>query len=477
MHSQATHQVTGQNSDPGAELEPIAVVGMAGRFPGVGAEEDLWSFMMDGGDAIRPVPGRAVGRVPAAGSGARGPGGRCFPGRRRPVRRRLLRRLAPRGGGPRPAATTGPGDQLAGPGGRRAAGRGSGRQPDRRLRRLLLARLRDAARRQGGALHPAQPGRQRAGRDRGPGLVHPQAARRPSLNVETGCSSSLVALHLAVQALRTGEVEAALVAGSNLILAPDVTVGLTHFGGLSPDGRCAASSAAANGFVRGEGVAVVYLKTLRRAVADGDRVHGVIVRTAVNNDNDGDSLVQPSQAGEEDLLRLAYGTGDGPGDIPADSVAYLEAHGTGTGKGDPIEATAVGRVLGARRAEPLPIGSAKTNLGHLAASARDGGAVQAAAQPAPRHRAAEPDGGRGQPGDPVRRAERARPAGAVAVARHAVPPGAELVRLGRHERARGAGRWAHPARGAAGAGSAGARPAAVRAGLRPGACVARRAGR
>ncbi|MFJ8577835.1 SDR family NAD(P)-dependent oxidoreductase [Micromonospora sp. NPDC093277] len=190
--------------------------------------------------------------------------------------------------------------------------------------------------------------------------------RGPSLTVETGCSSSLVALHLAAQALRSGEIDAAVVGGVNLILAPDVSIGLTHFGGLSPDGRCAAFAADANGFVRGEGVAAILVKRLDRALREGARVHGVLVRSVVNNDGGGESLVTPSPEGQRELLRLAYGDGA----VPLDRVGYVEAHGTGTGRGDPIEAGAIGEVLGRdRTVGPLPIGSVKTNIGHLEAAA------------------------------------------------------------------------------------------------------------
>src|SRR6185436_16432968 len=119
----------------------------------------------------------------------------------------------------------------------------------------------------------------------------------------------------------------------NLLLAPDVSGALGKFGGLSPDGRCKAFAAGANGFVRGEGVIAVYVKTLARALADGDRIRGVIVGTAVNNDGGGDSLVTPNPAGQEDLVTRAYAAAR----IPADEVAYIEAHGTGTAVGDPIE--------------------------------------------------------------------------------------------------------------------------------------------
>ncbi|MFC5662552.1 SDR family NAD(P)-dependent oxidoreductase [Kitasatospora misakiensis] len=190
----------------------------------------------------------------------------------------------------------------------------------------------------------------------------------PSLVVETGCSSALVAAHLAAQALRAGEVDAAIIGGVALMLDPTASIGLTHFGGLSPDGRCKAFGAGANGFVRGEGVGALYVKTLARAQADGDRIHGVIAGTAVNNDGGGQSVVAPSPLGQERLLRDSYRHWG----IPADRVAYLEAHGTGTAVGDPIEAGAVGRVLGQARsadAGPLPIGSVKTNIGHLEAAA------------------------------------------------------------------------------------------------------------
>ncbi|MFD6529882.1 SDR family NAD(P)-dependent oxidoreductase [Streptomyces sp. NPDC060184] len=195
----------------------------------------------------------------------------------------------------------------------------------------------------------------------------------PSLTVESSCSSSLVALHQACQALRHGEVDAAFVGGSNLMLTPEVTVGLTHFGGLSPTGRCHAFGAGADGFVRGEGVAAVYLKTLERALRDGDRVRAVIVASAVNNDGGGDSLVTPNPAAQRDLLRRAYGSGS----VPLDRLAYVEAHGTGTVRGDTAEAAALGEVLGrARDAGPLHIGSVKTNIGHLEPAAGLAGVIK-----------------------------------------------------------------------------------------------------
>ncbi|MFG3141023.1 SDR family NAD(P)-dependent oxidoreductase [Streptomyces sp. NPDC048211] len=198
----------------------------------------------------------------------------------------------------------------------------------------------------------------------------------PSLNLETGCSSALVALHLACQAIRLGEVEGALVGAANLMVTPEVTIGLTHFGGLSPNARCATFGAGADGFVRGEGAAAVYLKRLDHALRDGDRVHAVIVGTAVNNDGGGPSLVTPSLEGQEDVLRQAYEKSG----VPLDRVAYVEAHGTGTRRGDPTEAAAIGRVIGQapqRAGRPLPVGSVKSNVGHLEAAAGFAGLFKA----------------------------------------------------------------------------------------------------
>jgi phthiocerol/phenolphthiocerol synthesis type-I polyketide synthase C len=197
--------------------------------------------------------------------------------------------------------------------------------------------------------------------------------RGPSLVVGTGCSSSLVALHLACRALDGGEIDAALVGGANVILSPDVTIGLTHFGGLSPTGRCRPFGAGADGFVRGEGVVAVYVKTLERALADGDPIRAVIVGSAVNNDGGGTSLVTPNADAQQELLRELYG----PGRVAPASLAYVEAHGTGTARGDAAEATSLGRVLGAPAGRRLPIGSVKSNIGHLETAAGLAGLVKA----------------------------------------------------------------------------------------------------
>ncbi|MFC5753886.1 type I polyketide synthase [Actinomadura rugatobispora] len=189
----------------------------------------------------------------------------------------------------------------------------------------------------------------------------------PSLVVDTGQSSSLVAVHMAAESLRRGESSLALAGGVNLTLAPDSTVGAAKFGGLSPDGRCFVFDARANGFVRGEGGGLVVLKRLSDATADGDEIRCVIRGGAVNNDGGGPGLTAPDVAAQEEVLREAYRrAGVAPGE-----VQYVELHGTGTRRGDPVEAAALGAVPGAARpsGRPLPVGSVKTNVGHLEGAA------------------------------------------------------------------------------------------------------------
>ncbi|MFD5073936.1 beta-ketoacyl synthase N-terminal-like domain-containing protein [Streptomyces sp. NPDC058371] len=194
--------------------------------------------------------------------------------------------------------------------------------------------------------------------------------RGPSLAVDTACSSSLVAVHHAVRSLLTGECDAALAAGANLLLTPAVTLSLQRAGALAPDGRCKAFDATADGIVRGEGCGVVVLKRLADAERDGDRVLAVIRATAVNSDGRSNGLTAPSAAAQRTLLAEVHPD-------PA-TVDYVEAHGTGTALGDPIEAGALGAVLGTGRAleQPLLIGSVKTNLGHLEAAAGIAGLIK-----------------------------------------------------------------------------------------------------
>ncbi|MEV6905794.1 SDR family NAD(P)-dependent oxidoreductase [Amycolatopsis sp. NPDC051071] len=198
--------------------------------------------------------------------------------------------------------------------------------------------------------------------------------RGPSLTLDTACSSSLVAVHQAIQSLRHGECETALAAGANLLLSPAVTATFQRAGVLAADGRCKPFDADADGIARGEGCGVVVLKPLKAARRAGDRVLAVIRGSAVNSDGRSNGLMAPSPDAQAALLRDAYAAAG----IDPSSVDYVEAHGTGTALGDPIEAGALGEVLGVGRepGRPLLIGSVKSNLGHLEGAAGIAGLIK-----------------------------------------------------------------------------------------------------
>ncbi|WP_420138945.1 SDR family NAD(P)-dependent oxidoreductase [Sphingomonas sp.] len=197
--------------------------------------------------------------------------------------------------------------------------------------------------------------------------------RGPSFTVDTACSSSLVALHQACQAIRAGQIDMALVGGVSLLLAPQSYVGFCAASMLSPKGRCHAFDARADGYVRAEGGGVVILKPLREALEAGDSIRAVIRNTGVNSDGRTTGLSLPNREAQAALLDEVYNRF---GLDPAD-LAYVEAHGTGTPAGDPIEAGALGEVLGSRRQSALPIGSIKTNIGHLEAGSGIAGLIKA----------------------------------------------------------------------------------------------------
>lgn len=200
--------------------------------------------------------------------------------------------------------------------------------------------------------------------------------RGPSLTVDTACSSSLITVHQACGQLLSGECGLALAGGVNFLLDPYEFVMAARAQMLSPTGRSRAFSADADGFVRAEGGGLVLLKRLSDALADGDRVHAVVLASATNCDGRTSGLAHPSVEAQHDLLRAVYAQA---GAEPRD-LAYLEAHGTGTLAGDSTECTAIGRALGAyRNGTPLPIGSVKTNVGHLEAAAGVTGLLKALA--------------------------------------------------------------------------------------------------
>ncbi|MFI2641581.1 polyketide synthase [Streptomyces sp. NPDC018610] len=194
-------------------------------------------------------------------------------------------------------------------------------------------------------------------------LAHTLGLGGPALAIDTACSSSLVAVHQAARALAAGDCDLALAGGVNLVLGPRSTLEIGRTSALSPDGRCRPFDARANGFVRGEGCGVLLLKRLADAERDGDRVLGVIEATGVNHDGRATGFTAPSVAAQTRLIESVLAAAG----CTADDVGYLEAHGTGTALGDPIELAAARAALGGSRT--WHIGSVKANIGHTEAAA------------------------------------------------------------------------------------------------------------
>jgi len=183
----------------------------------------------------------------------------------------------------------------------------------------------------------------------------------PSFTVDTACSSSFYAMHQAVQSLRAGEIDTAIVGGVNALLQPAAFVGFSRATMLSPEGLCKAFDSSADGYVRSEGAVAFVLRRMDVAQDAGDPVRSVLLGSGVNSDGRTVGMAMPSPDRQADLLRQMMRELQ----FDADDLAFLEAHGTGTPVGDPMEATAIGEVFGRHRASPLPIGSAKSNFGHL----------------------------------------------------------------------------------------------------------------
>ena len=191
----------------------------------------------------------------------------------------------------------------------------------------------------------------------------------PSMTVDTACSSALVALHAAVTSIQRGECETALACGVNAMLHPIHHVAFSRLSMLSPTSRCHAFDSSGDGYVRSEGAGVVVLKPLDKALADGDHIYATILRTVVNSDGRNEGLTFPSVEGQMRLLQDAYRG------LPVEQLCYIEAHGTGTSVGDPVETTAIGTVLG-RPERSLKVGSVKTNIGHMEAGAGMAGLIK-----------------------------------------------------------------------------------------------------
>ena len=197
----------------------------------------------------------------------------------------------------------------------------------------------------------------------------------PAMAVDTACSSSLVATHQAVTGLQRGDADLALAGGVNIILSGRLLEFRANAGMLSPDGQCKTFDASANGYVRGEGCGILVLKRLADAEADGDRIWGVIRGTALNQDGASPGLTVPNGAAQERVILAALERAG----VRASDIDYLEAHGTGTEVGDPIEIGATAAVYGCERDadRPLLIGSVKTNIGHLESAAGVAGLIKA----------------------------------------------------------------------------------------------------
>ncbi|MBK7992414.1 MAG: acyltransferase domain-containing protein [Blastocatellia bacterium] len=196
----------------------------------------------------------------------------------------------------------------------------------------------------------------------------------PSISIDTACSSSLVAVSLACQNIWEGKTPLAIAGGVNLILSPDITINFSKAGVMSPDGQCKAFDSKANGFVRGEGVGVIILKPLSKAILDNDLIYAVILGASINQDGRSNGLMAPNRQAQELVLKQAYQSAN----ILPGQVQYIETHGTGTFLGDQIEAKALGSVLANNRPpnQLCLIGSVKTNIGHLESAAGIAGLIK-----------------------------------------------------------------------------------------------------
>ncbi|WP_340557769.1 type I polyketide synthase [Streptomyces sp. GSL17-111] len=358
----------------GGAPQPIAVVGMAGRFPGAADVDALWESLCRGEDAIREVPAERHHLADLSSRTSGRWGG-------------FLERVDAFdaehfGISPREAERMDPQQRLlletvqeamddAGFSADRLAGSCTGTfigQLGNDYWSLLRrgAAPADIHQMTGSASRAVTSGR----------LAHVWDLRGPSLTVDTAASSSLVAVHLALQSLWSGECTTAVAGGVNLVLIPDDTVIFSEAGMLAADGRCKFGDSSADGFVRSDGVGAVILKPLQQALTDGDRVRAVVLGSAAGNDGQSSGyLVTPGVDGQEQVLRRAYRhAGVAPRDID-----YVEAHGTGTGVGDPVELEALASVLGVDRPVDTPclVGSVKSNIGHTEAAAGIAGFIKA----------------------------------------------------------------------------------------------------
>jgi acyl transferase domain-containing protein/SAM-dependent methyltransferase/acyl carrier protein len=365
-----------------AGAEPIAVIGLGCRFPGgVQDPESYWRLLRDGVDAVSPVPADRwdVGTYYDPDPDAPGKMSTRWGGFLEHVdefdapffgitpreaagmdpQQRLLLEVAWEA---LENAGQAPGALIGSPAGV-FIGIGTNDYAHLRLQSADLADI-DAYLATGSSPSVA------AGR-----LSYVLGLEGPSIALDTACSSSLVAVHLAVASLRRGECRLALAGGVNLILMPEMLITLSKAHMMAADGRCKTFDARADGFVRAEGCGIVVLKPLADAQADGDHIWAVIRGSAANQDGRSNGFTAPNGRSQEAVIRAAVADA---GVAPAE-IDVIEAHGTGTALGDPIEVHALAAVLGDGRTpdRPLTIGSVKTNFGHLEAAAGVAGLMKA----------------------------------------------------------------------------------------------------
>ncbi|MDC0676172.1 type I polyketide synthase [Sorangium atrum] len=374
-------QPTGAAAPLGHAEEPIAIVGLACRFPG-GADDPgtFWELLLEGRDAVTEIP---AGRWDVEAFYDPDPD---VPGRMSTRCGAFLRDVDRFDAGffgisPREAEEMDPQQRVLLELCWEALER-AGQPPDR-LQGRSVGVFAGVYRHDYGWVRQA-----RLGTDGittysgtgdllsvGPGRVaYALGLHGPSMVVDTACSSSLVAVHLACQSLRSEESEMALAAGVNLILSPEGHIELSQMRALSPDGRCKTFDARADGYGRGEGCGVLVLKRLADARRDGDEIWALILGSAVNQDGRSNGLTAPNGLAQQGMLRKALASAG----IRAEQVDYIEAHGTGTPLGDPIEVEAIKEVFGAPRPDgsPCVLGSVKANIGHLESAAGVAGLIK-----------------------------------------------------------------------------------------------------
>ncbi|MBV2235226.1 MAG: AMP-binding protein, partial [Sterolibacterium sp.] len=365
------------------EADKIAIIGLAGRFPGGADLAAFWKLLREGRSAVAPVPAeRWAGQGdPYHMAALADPdafaaeffGIAADEARIMDPQQRLMLELAH-------AALEDAGYTGQRPAG--AVGVYLGASSNTYLEDIQLRRAagEDSAALRHAQLMPANLLNLIAAR-----IAHVLNLKGPALTIDTACSSSLVAVQQACNDLLLGHCDLALAGGVNLLTTPSAHQLLAQAGALSATGQCRAFDAAADGMVPGEGGGLVVLKPLARALADGDRIEAVIDAVAVNNDGRSIGIMAPTPEGQEAVLRLAY---QRAGVSPA-QMDHVEAHGTGTPIGDPIEIRALGRVFGESaavadddsaaahaRADGIAIGSVKTNIGHLLAAAGIAGLIK-----------------------------------------------------------------------------------------------------